>query len=278
MRKASTYFAALGLAALGLSGPAALAASAAPTITARAAIVPIPKNLRHSGGPTWPGTGDILGAPAALEIEAHISGTEYGGSPSPVKQVKVFLPKGTKLNESGFARCSKATLQKGGPVACPQRSLASAPGEGNGVVSFGGERVHERVSIQAFFNAGGGLIFSAIGTTPVSLEEFAFASYINTPSGPVGTAQIPLVETVPGALAASEEQLKIKLGAAYKHGNKLISFGTVPPTCHGKLTGRYEVTFYSGETVPGSVSVPCPKHKTAPARRSRVRRRASHRG
>ncbi len=262
MRRASTYLAVLSLGALGLGGPAAVGASATPTITARAAIVPIPKNLRlSSGGPTWPGTGDILGAPAALEVEAHISGTEYGGSPSPVKQVKVFLPPGTKLNESGFSRCSKAILQKGGPAACPLKSIASAPGEGNGVVSFGGERVHERVSIQAFFNEGGGLIFSAIGTTPVSLEEFALSTFVNTPTGPVNTTEVPLVETVPGALAASEEQLKIKIGAAFKRGKKLVSFGTVPNTCHGKLTGRYEVTFYSGETVPGSVSVPCPKHK-----------------
>jgi hypothetical protein len=261
MRKASTYLAVLGLGALGLSGLTAAAASATPTVTARAAIVPILKNPRQSSGPTWPGTGDILGAAASLELEAHISGTEYGGFPSPVKQIKVFLPKGTKVNESGFAHCSKAILQKGGPPACPLKSVASAPGEANGVVSFGGERVHERTSVQGFFNEGGGLIFSIVGTTPVSLEEFATATYENTAGGVVGTAQVPLIETVPGALAASAEQFKIKIGAAFKKGKKLISFGTVPSTCHGKLTGRYEITFYSGETVPGSVSVPCPKHK-----------------
>ncbi len=261
MRKASTYLALLGLGALGLSGLTATAASAAPTVTARAAIVPIPKNPRTNGGATWPGTGDILGAPAALELEAHISGTEYGGFPSPVKQIKVFLPKGTKLHEAGFARCSRATLQHSGAPGCPLKSIASPPGEANGVVSFGGERVHERVTVQGFFNEGGGLIFSIVGTTPVSLEEFSTATYENTPNGVIGTAQVPLIETVPGALAASAEQFKIKLGAAFKQGKKLISFGTVPSTCHGKLTGRYEITFYSGETVPGSVSVPCPKHK-----------------
>jgi hypothetical protein len=258
MRHASTYLAVLCLGALGLS---AAGASATPTVTARAAFVPILKNPRSSSGPTWPGTGDILGAGTAVEVEAHVSGTEYGGSPSPVKQIKVFAPAGMKLDESGFSRCSKAALQKGGPAACPLKSIASAPGEGNGVVSFGGERVHERVSVQGFFGEGGGLIFSIIGTTPVSLEEFATATYETTPTGVIGTAEVPLVETVPGALAASEEQFKLKLGAAYKNGKRLVSFVTAPPTCHGKLTGRYEVTFYNGETVPGSVSVPCPKHK-----------------
>jgi hypothetical protein len=260
MRKASILGAALGVGALSLSGLTA-AASAAPTVSARAAIVPIPKNLRTGHGATWPGTGNILGAGAALEIEGKISGTEYGGFPSPVKQIKVFLPKGTKVNESGFARCSETILHAKGASGCPAKSFASAPGEANGVVSFGGERVHERVSVQAFFNQGGGLIFSIVGTTPVSLEEFATATYSNTPNGVVGTAEIPLIETVPGALAASDEQFKIKLGAAYKSHGKLHSFGTVPKTCHGRLTGKYEVTFYSGETVPGSVSVPCPKHK-----------------
>jgi hypothetical protein len=250
----------LGLGAFVLGGLASMA-SAAPTVTARAAIVPIPKNPRKPNGPTWPGTGDILGAPAALEIEGKISGTEYGGFPSPVKQIKIFLPKGTKVSEAGFSRCSETILHANGPAGCPLKSIASPPGEANGVVSFGGERVHERVTVQAFFNQGGGLVFSIVGTTPVSLEEFATATYQNTPSGVVGTAEIPLIETVPGALAASDEQFKIKIGAAFKKGKKLISFGTVPKTCHGRLTGRYEVSFYSGETVPGSVSVPCPKHK-----------------
>jgi hypothetical protein len=260
MRKASIFMAVLGLGAVGLGGLTA-AASAAPTVTARAAIVPIPKNLRTGKGPTWPGTGDILGAPAALELEGKISGTEYGGFPSPVKQIKVFLPKGTKVNEAGFAKCSETILHASGAAGCPTKSFASPPGEANGVVSFGNSRVHERVTVQGFFNQGGGLVFSIVGTTPVSLEEFATATYENTASGVVGTAEVPLIETVPGALAASDEQFNVKIGAAFKKGKKLVSFGTVPKTCKGHLTGKYEVTFYSGETVPGTVTVPCPKHK-----------------
>lgn len=260
MRRASICMAVLGLGGLGLSGLAASAA-AAPTISARAAIVPIPKNLRTGTGPTWPGTGDILGAPAAVELEAKVSGTEYGGFPSPVKTIKIFFPKGTKINEAGFARCSETILHADGPAGCPAKSFASPPGEANGVVSFGTSRVHERVTVQGFLNQPSGFIFSIVGTTPVSLEEFATASYENTASGVIGTANVPLIETVPGALAASDEQFKIKLGAAFKKGKKLVSLGTVPSTCKGHLTGKYEVTFYSGETVPGSVSVPCPKHK-----------------
>jgi len=259
MRKAPILTAVLILSVLGLLAGLPTIAAATPTITATAAIVPIPKNPRTNGGPTWPGTGDILGAPAALEIESKISGTEYDGSPSPVKQVKVFLPKGVKVNEAGFARCSETILHEKGAEGCPLKSFASSPGEANGVVSFGGERVHEKVAVQGFFNSGGGVIFQIVGTTPVSLEEFATLAFANGPSGLIATAEIPLIETLPGADAASAEQFKIKIGAAFKRGNKLVSFGTVPKTCKGHLTGKAEVTFYSGETVPIEVSVPCPK-------------------
>lgn len=261
MRRASVSIAVLGLAALGLSGVTAAVASAAPKVEARAAIVPIPKNPRKANGPTWPGTGDILGAPAALEIESKIIGTEYFGAPSPVTQIKVFLPKGTKVSEKGFARCSQTILHAKGPAGCPLKSFASPIGEAHGVVSIAGERVPERATVQGFFNQGGGLIFSIIGSTPVSFEEFATASYTNTPGGVVGTAKVPLISTLPEAPYASAEQFKIKIGAAFKQGNKLVSFGTVPKTCKGHLSGKYEITFASGEVVPGEVSVPCPKHK-----------------
>lgn len=260
MRRACTCLVVLSLGVLGLGGLPA-GASARPTITARAAIVPIPIDPRKANGPTYPGTGDILGAPAALEIEGTVSGTEYGGFPSPVRQIKATLPKGTRLNERGFAKCSEAILHQSGPAGCPLTSIASPPGEANGVVSFGGERVRERVTLQGFFNVGGGLIFSIVGTSPVSLEEFATLTYVNTPSGVVSTTQIPLIETVPGALAASAEQFKITIGAAYRKGKKLVSFGTVPSTCHNHFTGTAEVTFESGETVPITVTVPCPKHR-----------------
>jgi hypothetical protein len=250
----------LGLGALSLGGLTA-AASATPTVTARAAIVPIPKNPRNANGPTWPGTGDILGAGAALEIESKIVGTEYFGAPSPVKQIKIVLPKGTKVSEKGFARCSETILHAKGPAGCPLKSFASPIGEAHGVVSIAGERVPERATVQGFFNQTGGLIFSIIGSTPVSFEEFATATYQNTPNGVVGTAQLPLISTLPEAPYASAEQFKIKIGAAFKQGKKLVSFGTVPKTCKGRLTGKYEITFLSGEIASGEVSVPCPKHK-----------------
>src|ERR1700744_4739233 len=100
MRRASICTALLGLAFLGV--PAA--ASAAPTVTLKAKIVPVQKSLKKKGGPTYPGTGNILGAPAGLEAILTIKGSKYGdGHPDPLREVNVFLPKGTKLNTKGFA-------------------------------------------------------------------------------------------------------------------------------------------------------------------------------
>jgi hypothetical protein len=58
----------LCFAALGL--PATV--SAKPVVTVRAKIVPIPINPSSPHSPTYPGTGNILGAPAALEATLSI--------------------------------------------------------------------------------------------------------------------------------------------------------------------------------------------------------------
>jgi hypothetical protein len=255
MRRISTCLAVLGLAVLGLSATA----SAAPTVTLKAAAVPIPVNPKQKNGPTIPGTGNILGAGADLETEFKISGTEYGGFPSPLKKIKLTFPPGVGLHNQGFATCTETTLKEKGPAGCPTKSYASALGEAGGVVSFGAERVHENVTVQGFFTPGGGLIFLAAGTTPVSLEILSKGSVVSEGGHEVGTAEVPLIETVPGALDASAEFIKVKLGAGYKKGKKVVSYGTLPKKCKGTLKIMAEVSFYSGETVPVSYKAPCPK-------------------
>ena len=66
--------------------------------------------------------------------------------------------------------------------------------------------------------------------------------------------------TVPEAPYASVLSIKGKIGAAYKQGKKLISYGTVPKKCpRGGFPAKTELKFLSGETVPVSVKAPCPK-------------------
>ncbi len=261
MRRASTCLALIGLAVLGLSATAL----AAPTVTLKAAAVPIPINLANPGGRTYPGTGNILGAGTALETEFLISGTEYGGGPPPLREVKFFAPAGSKLHTQGFTTCSATTLEHSGPGACSKKSYASPLGEANGYVSFGTERVHEKVTVQGFF-VSGGLAFYANGNSPVSIEIVSKGSVTYSGGAPVFTAEVPLIPSVPGALDASATQIKVKVGAAYKKGKKLISYATVPKKCpKGGFPVRAELKFGAGEspaewvTSMASYKAPCPK-------------------
>jgi hypothetical protein len=265
-RIASTRRALLALGVAGLTAGLPAAASATPTVAIKAAAVPVPINPANPHSATYPGTGDILGAGFAVEVEAMIHGTEYGtgstAGPDPITQVKVISPPGLKLNTNGFATCSESVLKEKGPSACPKKSFASPLGEARGFVSFGSERVHETVTVQAFFAPGGGLLFGVFGDTPASIELYPHGSTSVVGGSEVFTTEVPLIESVPGALDGSAEYFKVKVGAAYKKGKKLVSYITAPKTCpKGGFPVKAEVTFLSGEVVPSSYNVPCPKHK-----------------
>lgn len=260
MRKASTRLALLGLAVatLGLSATA----GAAPSVTLKVRAVPIPKNPSSNGGPNWPGTGNILGAGTAVEAEFHISGTEYDGSPLPLEGVTFFTPPGSKVSTKGFTTCSAGVLQSHEVQKCPKKAVAGPKGFASGVVSFGSTRVHETLSVQPFFESGGNLAFYAEGTTPASIELLSTGKFSPPASGfgPVLTTEVPLVLTVPEAPYGSVEVIKVKVGAAFKQGKKLVSYGTLPKKCpSGGFPVKAEMKFLGGVIVPVSVRAPCPK-------------------
>jgi hypothetical protein len=273
MRGAAACLAVLGLTALGLSA----GASAAPTITLKARAIPIPH---------YPHTGNILGAGAALQTEFTISGTEYGGYPPPLIGVRFYGPASAKLHPQGFATCAPSTIEARGPGPCPKKSIAGPKGSASGVVSFGTERVQETVSVQPFFAPGGNLEFFADGTTPVSIEVLSKGSVVRSspPFGPTVLAEVPLIESVPGALDASEQRINVKVGAAYRHGKRTTYYITVPKKCpKGGFPLKAEMTFLGGATAEASYRAPCPRgsfHQPSksrhPRRRSRRSRRRSH--
>jgi hypothetical protein len=259
MRRASIRLALLGLAVATLGLPAA--AGAAPKVTLRVKAVPIPKNPSSNGGPTFPGTGNLLGAGTDVEAEFKISGTEYGGFPSPLTGVVFYTPKGSKLTTAGFTTCSAAILESHEVQKCPKKSVAGPKGEAGGVVSFGGTRVHETLSVQPFFESGGNLAFYAEGTSPASIELLSTGKFGSASgSGPVLTTEVPLVSTVPGAPYGSVEFIKVKVGAAFMKGKKLVSYGTLPKKCpKGGFPVKAELKFLSGEVVTVTAKPPCPK-------------------
>jgi hypothetical protein len=226
---------------------------AAPTVTLKAAALPI------AG---FPGTGNILGAGAEAEVQSTITGTEYGGFPSPLVLITIDSPVGTKVSSNGFPTCAPATLEIDGPEGCPKKSTAGPQGEGLGVVSFGDERVAEKASIQGFFAPDNALIFYVDGSTPVSLQIVEKARWVsgNALFGPQAIVEVPLIETVPDAPDVSILSFKVAVGAAYRKGKKTVSYITLAKRCpKGGSPIKVEMKFLSGETATAGYNVPCPK-------------------
>jgi hypothetical protein len=257
MRRASTCLAVLGLAVLALPG----VASAAPQVTIKEEALPIPG---------YPGTGNIFGAGADGQFEFKISGTEYGGFPPPLIGVNSYLPKGTVLHTQGFKTCPEKTIvEEKAPEKCPKGSAAGPIGSVLGVVAFGETRVPETSELYSFFAPGGGLEFFTFGHTPTTLEIPSTGKYVSLGGaagfGPELIAKVPLVETVPGAPYASVENIKIKVGAAYKKGKTPVYYGTMPKQCKGGLLVKATLTFAENGEISKPVSVtatykaPCPR-------------------
>jgi hypothetical protein len=254
--------------------------SAAPTVTFKAKAVPVQKSLKKKGGATWPGTGNILGKPAAVEAVFTIKGNEYPTAsegfttgtlldvgPAPLRRVTVYLPKGTKITTKGFKTCPESTFINHLEPPCPAGSEAGPPGEANGKVFFGKSAVAEKVLVQAYFSSGG-LTFWIEGKEPASIEQYATGGILGA-SGPFSKkleSNVPLITTVTGAPAAMAEQIKVTVGAIVKKGGKLVSYGTVPTSCpKGGFPVKAELFFGGGESesswqkVEKTSKVPCPK-------------------
>jgi hypothetical protein len=236
-------------------------AVAVPEVTVKAKIAPI------AG---FPHTGNILGAGAAVESQVTISGTEYGGFPPPLIGVNVFLPKGTVLHPSGFPACAPAILEPAGagPKGCPKGSKAGPVGKATGYVAFGSEVVPETATIEPFYAPGGGLEFFTFGHAPVLLEILSKAHFVSA-SGLFSKeliAEVPLVETVPGAQDASVKTISVKVGSAIRRNGRTIYYGRVPTKCpKGGFPGKAELTFaglggLTQATVTKTLTVPCPPH------------------
>jgi hypothetical protein len=246
-----------GLLALGLP----FTAGATPTVTLKLRSVPIAVNPEVVNGPTYPGTGDTLGAGTAVEGEAKISGSEYGGFPPPVTGITFLAPAGVKLHPQGFTACPEAILESHEVAHCPKKSFASSIGSVSGVVSFGATRVHEALTLQGFFAPNGELAFYAEGTSPAEIEVIGKVSV--TPGedgfGPKFSANVPLVETVPEAPYGVVEAAKITVGAAFMQKGKLISYISLPKQCpRNGFPVRCVLKFLIGEPVVVDTKMPCP--------------------
>jgi hypothetical protein len=94
--------------------------------------------------------------------------------------------------------------------------------------------VSEHGTITPFYLPGG-LGFFTYGASPVQLQIFSGGNYTNVngvgSSGPAFHANVPLVESLPGAPDASVERIDVKVGGARKSGKKTHYYGTLPKKC-----------------------------------------------
>lgn len=257
MRPVSILLGCLLLVMLAVAGTA----GAVPVVTLKLEPVPIVGQ---------PHTGYILGHGAALEAEYRISGTEYGGFPPPLIGIDFYLPAGTKLHPQGFPTCPPSTLEPAGigPKGCPKGSAAGPAGSVTGYVAFGSEIVPETATIEPFYAPDGGLEFFTFGHEPVLIEILSKGRYVNVDREGFGqklTAQVPLVETVPGAQDASVEKINVKVGSAIKVKGRTIFYGMLPTTCPKEgFTVKSDLTFaglggLTQSTVTVTYKAPCPR-------------------
>ena len=249
MRKTCMYLVLIALAVLGL--PAV--ASAATVTGVKAAIVPIPG---------FSETGDILGAGADIEIEGKLEGDELpGGLPLQTRRLVLYFPAGTKIDPTGFPTCTVAKLEEDGPEGCPKQSRIA-----NGTVGVAdqigsGEATREEGQLEVFITPGNGVVAYANAVAPISAQIVIPAQWETAPPpyGPKLTFNIPLVDSVPGALPVSGTSIKEKAGAAIRKNGKTYYYGRVPAKCpKGGFPGKGEVTLEGGQNIVTEVKVPCP--------------------
>jgi hypothetical protein len=226
-------------------------------------VLPIPVELRAAHGASYPGTGNVLGEGFALEANVQITGDEYGGFPPPLTSVTAYAPAGATLDMQGFPICPQAILESHEVGNCPQGSLL-ANGSVSGVVSFGADRVHETLSLQAFFDGAQKIAYYAEGTSP-ALVEILGSGTITAAGGAFShqfNAVVPLVETVPEAPYAVAQSAHLILGVARKQGSHLIPLMKLPKSCpKGGLPIRVRLGFLIGAPVQMDTELPCPARR-----------------
>jgi hypothetical protein len=258
LRRTSVSLIILSILTLGLP---ALAGAIPTAVTLKVRSIPIAIDPTASNGPTYPGTGSLLGKGTAVEGELRITGTEYGGFPPPLTGVMFLVPAGVKLHPQGFPTCSIAILESHEVAHCPKKSAASSVGSVSGVVSFGETRVHETLTLQVFFAPGGELAFYAEGTSPAEIEVLGKGAFTSAGAtlGQQFSATVPLVETVPEAPYGVVEAIKLKIGSAFKQDGKLVPYITMPKKCpRGGFPIRAEFKFLIGEPITVNTTLPCP--------------------
>jgi hypothetical protein len=201
-----------------------------------------------------------------------------GGVPPPLTEARVRYPAGLGLSLSGLGieACTGATLEAGGPLACPTDSFMGE-GRASTEIQFGPEVVSEgaRVWLLRTTAAPEGrlaMLFLVDGEEPVYAQPVLMGQLLPAaaPFGGRIDIAVPLVSSLPGAPYVSLVRLKLVIGPrglVYREriGGKIVSYRpkglSLPERCpRGGYPFAVELQFLDGSRAASSTSVLCPAH------------------
>lgn len=258
---------------LALSAPAGAAGAIALKVT------PVPiRGFRN--------TGALRGGGAALKLALRISGTESDGAPSPVSELSLALPPGTRIDPAGFPTCPLGRLSSRGPSGCPADSQAGPEGldriAGLAEQELVQQLVKEEGRAQAFFAPGHTLDLYATNPFPLSRGMVAQGSLAR--HGALGGPELHLgftpVPTIAGAPDVSLEALDFIFGGARRgKKGKVGYYLTLPRTCpSGGWRYQASITLQSTQVLAATGLIPCPRRAAPRLHRHHKRRHGSSHG
>lgn len=161
---------------------------------------------------------DKLGSPTSLLFGMKIADSS-GGAPTPISRAVVRLPAGMGVDTTGVGTCSQATLQSGGPSACPTTALIGV-GSTTLEADLGGTIITEVATLTPFLGPpqGGRVAFELYGDgrTPIS-EQLTLEGILQPDAAPYSqqlVLPVPTIATVPGGPNASVIQFQLTVGAS----------------------------------------------------------------
>jgi hypothetical protein len=207
---------------------------------------------------------DRLGSPTAFSFAFTLASAE-GVVPPPLSRMVVHLPAGLGFDLGASATCAPSRVRRGGPAACPTRSLI---GRGHAVleVHAGSQAIEEEALLWALRapNRGGHPSFALFGEGQTPLEQHSTSIAVLSPEGaPYGsklTVSIPPIPTVMYEPDASIISSSLTVGAA-PGPSRAHSFAavTVPRRCPGGgFPFAADFVFADGTSATARARIPCP--------------------
>jgi hypothetical protein len=207
---------------------------------------------------------DRFGARTAFRFAFTLEGGE-GQVPPPLSRMVVHLPAGLALELGAASTCAPERLRRGGPAACPSRSLI---GRGHAMleVHAGSQAIEEGALLSALRtpNRGGHASFALFGQgrTPLDQQTTSTAVVLrdDAPYGSKLSMSIPPIPTVMFEPNASIISSSLTIGAVHG-GSRERGFAavTVPRRCPaGGFPLAAEFGFADGTSAYATARIPCP--------------------